>query len=393
MDVLQVTLINSIVANIINGIVQCLVALFTNAKNPFVIVKEWIFDLIYGKPIEYFEHIAGNNRAYIFVIHYEIMKYIEETLKIEAKCYKYNHDKETTDPCTEYFGNRMINVTYTCELPNPASPQYFFRLSFKSRMHSKNDFLDLVETLKKKSYNNIRSNVYAMKKPNEDNSYQFYPRRDTKKHQIHRSVTKSIIKKMVDGKARNFLLHGPPGTGKTTIITQVADHYKACVFISRLSDFKNVFELYKFFLAKIYKGTDDNDENIWCEPETKIFIFEDFNTTMPAEFWTGRGEENKTMTAQNIVIATDKTQPQDKEKLTYSDLLNILDGVIPMEGVYTFWTTNHIEDINPSFIRNGRMNSIFIDKIETAEAAIILDMTEKEVNARYPDGIRICDIN
>ena len=44
--------------------------------------------------------------------------------------------------------------------------------------------------------------------------------------------------------------------------------------------------------------------------------------------------------------------------LSLSDLLNITDGLLSNDGSICIFTTNHIERLDPAFLRAGRMNDI-----------------------------------
>jgi chaperone BCS1 len=56
-------------------------------------------------------------------------------------------------------------------------------------------------------------------------------------------------------------------------------------------------------------------------------------------------------------VFVERTATEDKQnKLTFSGLLNALDGVAAGEGRVLFATTNHIERLDPALIRPGRID-------------------------------------
>jgi SpoVK/Ycf46/Vps4 family AAA+-type ATPase len=63
-----------------------------------------------------------------------------------------------------------------------------------------------------------------------------------------------------------------------------------------------------------------------------------------------------TITHQNnIVIARDQPSREYQSHVTFSGLLNVLDGVASAEERILFMTTNHIERLDPALIRTGHL--------------------------------------
>ena len=56
--------------------------------------------------------------------------------------------------------------------------------------------------------------------------------------------------------------------------------------------------------------------------------------------------------------------------ISLSDLLNITDGLLASEGTICLFTTNHIERLDPAFLRSGRMNKVIrFGKLDRTTAA------------------------
>jgi len=398
-EVAFVMLTNNIIMAFVTLVTTGIVELCKTVGNPYTYFITKIYNMIYGLPQEYNERTVTWNSTNPFPILGKIIEHIETTSKHRNNSYEYNYQVEKIMPSAITFGNINYGVTYSYVSSNGDNPAFSHSFVFHSRIHTRENFLALITDLKKQSYSRVEENQFIMKKPSRGNgqlNLKFFTRTHLETEKIHRRITNNIIKKIESKTARNFLLYGPPGTGKTTIISQIADHFNACVFVAKLSHFATSFEMYEYLLNTVYVGNDDRDTNISCYPKTKIFIFEDFNTMMPASFWGGRSESF----IPPPPSSDEKTEKKEssssyyssKADLTYSELLNILDGVIPMNGVHTFWTTNHIEDINPSLIRNGRMHKEYVDFLEAEEVANILKISVDEVHKRYPNGVKICDI-
>ena len=122
---------------------------------------------------------------------------------------------------------------------------------------------------------------------------------------------------------RSYLLHGSPGAGKTSLIQALAGKFKRNVcFMSSLSH------------------PEMNDDNLKSAiqrvPAKSILVLEDID----ALFSNGRSKRDG-----------------DKSALTFSGVLNALDGVGASSGQIFILTTNHRENLDPALIRNGRVDT------------------------------------
>lgn len=117
---------------------------------------------------------------------------------------------------------------------------------------------------------------------------------------------------------RGYLFYGPPGNGKTTTVLAMA---------SELG-----MDLAVLNLAGKFIGDKELINSMSRVPERSIVLIEDIDCVF---------EQRK---------ATD-----DKDNsLTFSGLLNALDGVATSEGRVLVMTTNHPEKLDPALIRPGR---------------------------------------
>ncbi|RWS00547.1 mitochondrial chaperone BCS1-like protein [Dinothrombium tinctorium] len=127
---------------------------------------------------------------------------------------------------------------------------------------------------------------------------------------------------------RGYLLHGPPGCGKTSYITALAGemHYSICVL--NLGD---------------RSLTDDRLIHLMSEaPTDSIILVEDID-----QAFTVREESPKT-----------QAMYEGLNRVTFSGLTNMLDGAVSTEGRIIFMTTNHIDRLEPALIRPGRVDMI-----------------------------------
>ena len=113
---------------------------------------------------------------------------------------------------------------------------------------------------------------------------------------------------------KSYLLHGPPGNGKTSLAKSLASYFKKDIYYVNISniDERNINNLF----AKISSDA--------------VILIEDIDS-----YYDGR-------------------TPIGDNKVSFSSLLNCLDGMFSAEGVITIITTNHIEKLDPALIRSGR---------------------------------------
>ena len=158
----------------------------------------------------------------------------------------------------------------------------------------------------------------------------------------------------------SFLLHGPPGTGKTTFIRCLANYLNRTIVYVKLSDIKTINQLYDIFYSRdllintgVYCTQRDN-----LSRSDKIIVFEDIDAECPQVL---KREEKLTEKKQlpvtpNINEMTEKLlKKEDDDKLTLSDILQIFDGIIKNDNIVTIMTTNHKEKLDPALIRPGRV--------------------------------------
>ncbi len=58
-------------------------------------------------------------------------------------------------------------------------------------------------------------------------------------------------------------------------------------------------------------------------------------------------------------LFNEKRKAENPSMLTFSGLLNSLDGLVAADGILTVMTTNHIEKLDPALIRAGRVDRKF----------------------------------
>ncbi len=123
---------------------------------------------------------------------------------------------------------------------------------------------------------------------------------------------------------RGYLLHGPPGSGKSSFIQALAGHLDYNIAILNLSE----------------RGLTDDRLNhlLTIIPKRTIVLLEDADAAF-----------------SNRRTQTD-VDGYRGANVTFSGLLNALDGVASAEERVLFLTTNHVERLDGALIRPGRID-------------------------------------
>lgn len=118
---------------------------------------------------------------------------------------------------------------------------------------------------------------------------------------------------------RGYLLFGPPGTGKTSLVTALASELRLNVCTLSLASPVVSDEKIHTLLAGV--------------PQRSLLLIEDVDA-----FFRQRDAAHAQV------------------RLSFSGFLNALDGVATQEGSVLFMTTNHAEQLDPALIRAGRID-------------------------------------
>nr|AAO72378.1 putative AAA-type ATPase [Oryza sativa Japonica Group]ABF99404.1 ATPase, AAA family protein, expressed [Oryza sativa Japonica Group] len=154
------------------------------------------------------------------------------------------------------------------------------------------------------------------------------------------------------GKAwkRGYLLHGPPGTGKSTMVAAMANYLG--------------YDVYDMELTSVHTNTDLRKLLIQTTSKS-IIVIEDVDCSSNLtgrRKATGDGEDDdddaKTTTKKVIDRGGGGGGVGGDSKVTLSGLLNFIDGLWSAFGEERLivLTTNHVEDLDPALIRTGRMD-------------------------------------
>ncbi|CAL4936524.1 unnamed protein product [Urochloa decumbens] len=153
------------------------------------------------------------------------------------------------------------------------------------------------------------------------------------------------------GKAwkRGYLLHGPPGTGKSAMIAAMANELDYDVYTVELTSIKSNSEL-QMLLMKVKSKAIIVIEDIDCSGSPDLTGAREKKQQPAAE----DGNGGASAAASNSKAA----ETDGSSKLTLSGLLNVVDGLLSAcseERIFVF-TTNHVDKLDKALIRKGRMD-------------------------------------
>ncbi|QHO17098.1 AAA-ATPase At3g28510 [Arachis hypogaea] len=145
---------------------------------------------------------------------------------------------------------------------------------------------------------------------------------------------------------RGYLLFGPPGTGKSTLIAAIANFLSYDVYDIELTAVKSNAEL-----RKLLTGISSRS----------VVVIEDIDCSLKL---TGqRKTENEKDETEDGAVGVVKKQVEEskeekKTQVTLSGLLNFIDGIWSASGGerVIIFTTNYVEKLDQALIRRGRMD-------------------------------------
>lgn len=165
------------------------------------------------------------------------------------------------------------------------------------------------------------------------------------------------------------VLHGVPGTGKSSTIKALASYFGKNICLVDMDSMSNLS--FETAMSTV--------------PKNAIVLIEDFDSCTSTHSRTGDNNELKAKgdLTKDDVAPSVSVQPtaspldplMDMPRLSLSKILNVMDGVVSLDGTVIFLTTNHLEKIDAAVIRKGRVDNIFeIPYMENAEVREYIEL-------------------
>lgn len=147
---------------------------------------------------------------------------------------------------------------------------------------------------------------------------------------------------------RGYLFYGPPGNGKTSLVIAMAEHLKMDLYIVNLSSISDDIAFIRL-ISEV--------------PPNSVILFEDIDT-----------------------YVLDRFGEKDNTKVSFSALLNTLNGIYEPQDAIIAITTNNIAALDTALIRPGRIDKkIHITNPSFNEA---LEFMESFYGIKYEGPLR-----
>lgn len=134
----------------------------------------------------------------------------------------------------------------------------------------------------------------------------------------HFLTDRAIYTKLGRPYKRVVCLHGPPGTGKTSLVTAIASELDKDLAICNVDSLRD--DTFIELMSRL--------------PNNAILLFEDVDAMFK------------------------KRESNERTGMTFSTLLNSLDGVLHPDGALIFMTTNHLDKLDAALHRPGRVDRL-----------------------------------
>ena len=164
-------------------------------------------------------------------------------------------------------------------------------------------------------------------------------------------ATRSRYLKLGINHKRVYLLEGIPGSGKTSLITALASKFNFNIaivsFVPKMTDvdlLRLMRSLHETYEDNSHSGNDDTKK------KQTIMVFEDID----------------------CIFKERKSHDENKNNITFSGILNALDGITSNENLICFITTNYKSHLDSALLRPGRID--YIMRFDYSNKEQIVDM-------------------
>jgi chaperone BCS1 len=275
--------------------------------------------------------------------------------------------------------------------------------SYKSDLYTIKEFVENITNKYLSTIDDIRHNkkfIYTLNKAKyEDNKYEIW---DENIFSSTRQFSNIFFKDKVNviNKINFFLhnkewyfkkgipysigigMHGPPGTGKTSLIKAISNYTNRHVVVISLKLIKTKKQLDSIFFEDRY-NPDNKKGSIGFD--NKIIVFEDIDCVgdivldrekQKNKSITGFGKKldfedlsnNSKVNVGDLletIVATEKATEKvcefpklllEDEPITLDDILNLWDGIRETPGRIMIISSNHYQELDPALVRPGRID-------------------------------------
>ena len=137
------------------------------------------------------------------------------------------------------------------------------------------------------------------------------------------------------------ILHGPPGTGKTSLIKAIAMHTKRHIFNVCLGKVRDRDHLNTIMFNDTINL---NAKEIRVPINQRLYVMEDVDA------------DCKVVLSRKLASKSKQGEYEEEPNLTLADILNVFDGTRECPGRIIIMTTNCYDKLDEALLRPGRMD-------------------------------------
>ncbi len=249
-----------------------------------------------------------------------------------------HHDKKIAT-----YSIKIVDEQEVTEQENPEYKNYLENKELITQMVSKSENVKEIlnippKTIEKTTTKRVIKCIKVKEQNKGFNTLYLQQADETKLRHMLDNYNSNTFSEFEIPKKIGILLHGLPGTGKSTTIQVIGCHQQKDIYFLELSSVKTCGE------AKMLFDYVVNNCN-----GSGIIVLEDLDAQTPIVHKRGSDIPEKSIT--NIVEGLD-----DQFNLSY--FLNLLDGSLCAEDTMFIITTNHLEVLDPAIYRVGRVDCV-----------------------------------
>lgn len=265
----------------------------------------------------------------------------------------YTRNTTSSNQKIKIFLLKIKSEVWVSSIPNPKYEEYEEKKTIVNKILSqdnKNNCVEISEFLKMphEPKHFTVENTRSIVEPIEINSKfkhisKLYLQEKSKQkllaHLENYQNNKLMLEELGIQNQLGIILYGEPGTGKSSTILAVASELQKDIYYL---DFQTIKTNKDLTIAVDYV----------TKLKNSIIVCEDIDCACPIVLkrtYNNDQELNNGLNVSNLI-------DEEKNELTLEYFLNILQGTLTVDDFICIVTTNHLEKLDPAFIREGRFN-------------------------------------
>ncbi|MBA42525.1 MAG: hypothetical protein CMF62_00760 [Magnetococcales bacterium] len=158
-----------------------------------------------------------------------------------------------------------------------------------------------------------------------------------------------------------IIAYGPPGTGKSSFAYRIARSLNRHIVSVDINSIKTRYDLFQIIKNPVI-------DSLSKETKEVVFIFDEFDLVLKKLVDKEKRRQSILFHQQTDskidTVSSSKEQKTESEstEISIHDILEILQGPVPIEGMIVIATTNDldaIKEMNPAIVRPGRLTPVY----------------------------------